>query len=438
MGQLRHKCHEPSSNHVEKQLTAPSERMRIAYIANYQGPALLKRRPIVGNLSLAANVKIGLVAELLRNKLHSVEILSQGEVIEHAFKFYPGFQEPELFDENIPVHYGAAFPLKFVNGVASSTSLLQIFKARHQVAPFDMMIIYNVKPAQLLCANYAIRCLRLPVILEYEDDAFVSVAGKTESGFRARLNLFVVRNLFNLVSGCIGVSPHLLRQLPPSIPKLLLRGVVSDEIANATKPAIIARKNRIVFSGTLFETKGVEQLIQAWTMVGLPDWELHIAGDGNLRDRLHRLAAEGRGIVFHGLLDRLENARLLCSAKIAINPHDVSETPGNVFAFKIVEYLAAGAHVISTRMGALDPALEGGITYMPDNKAETIATTLKQVIGSCSYERNASRAALQTYGPQTVANSLDNLVMELESRRNNSDGASVALSSRGARAIPKG
>jgi glycosyltransferase involved in cell wall biosynthesis len=412
--------------------------MRIAYIANYQGPTLLKRRPIVGNLSLAANVKIGLVAELLRNKSHSVEIFSQGEVIDHAFKFYPEFQERELFDENIPVYYGAAFPLKFVNGVVSSNSLLQIFKARHQVAPFDMMIIYNVKPAQILCANYAIRRLRLPVILEYEDDAFVSVAGKIESGFKVRLQLSVVRNLFNLVSGCIGVSPHLLRQLPLSIPKLLLRGVVSDEIANGTKPAVAARKNWIVFSGTLFETKGVEQLIQAWTMVGLSDWELHIAGDGNLRDRLHRLAAEGRGIVFHGLLDRLENARLLCSAKIAINPHDVSETPGNVFAFKIVEYLAAGAHVISTRMGTLDPALEEGITYMPDNEAETIATTLKQVIESRSYERNASRAALQTYGPQTVANSLDNLVMEFASRRNNSDGASAALSSRGARAIPKG
>jgi glycosyltransferase involved in cell wall biosynthesis len=405
--------------------------MRIAYIANYQGPTLLKRRPIVGNLSLAANVKIGLVAELLRNKSHSVEVFSQGEVIDHAFKFYPGFQERELFNENIPVYYGAAFPLKFVNGVVSSNSLLQVFKARHQVAPFDMTIIYNVKPAQILCANYAIRRLRLPVILEYEDDAFVSVAGKIESGFKVRLQLSVVRNLFNLVSGCIGVSPHLLRQLPPSIPKLLLRGVVSNEIANATKPAVAARKNRIVFSGTFFETKGVEQLIQAWTMVGLPDWELHIAGDGNLRDRLHRLAAETRGIVFHGLLDRPENARLLCSAKIAINPHDVSPTPGNVFAFKIVEYLAAGAHVISTRMGTLDPALEEGITYMPDNKAETIATTLKHVIGRCSYERNASRAALQTYGPQTVANSLDNLITELASRRNNSDDAGTALSSRG-------
>jgi glycosyltransferase involved in cell wall biosynthesis len=405
--------------------------MRIAYIANYQGTTLLKRRPIVRNLSLAANVKIGLVAELLRNKSHSVEIFSQGEVIEHAFKFYPGFEEPELFDENIPVYYGAAFPVKFVNGVASSTSLLQIFKARHRAEPFDMMLIYNVKPAQILCANYAIRRLRLPVILEYEDDAFVNVDGEAETGFKERLHLSVVRNLFKLVSGCTGVSPHLLGQLPSSIPKLLLRGVVSDEIANATKSPVAARKNWIVFSGTFFKTKGVEQLIEAWREVDLQGWELHIAGDGDMRDRLHSIAAGTTGIVFHGLLDRPANARLLCSAKIAINPHDVSSTPGNVFAFKIVEYLAAGAHVISTRMGRLDPALEGGITYMPDNKAETIATTLKHVIESRSYERNATRAALQNYGPQAVANSLDDLVTELASRRNASKDTTTALSPSG-------
>ena len=115
-----------------------------------------------------------------------------------------------------------------------------------------MMIIYNVKPAQILCANYAIRRLRLPVILEYEDDAFVSVAGKKESGLKVRLQLSVVRNLFNRASGCIGISPHLLRQLPPSIPKLLLRGVVSDEIANGTKPAVAARKNGIRVLGNPF------------------------------------------------------------------------------------------------------------------------------------------------------------------------------------------
>jgi glycosyltransferase involved in cell wall biosynthesis len=172
----------------------------------------------------------------------------------------------------------------------------------------------------------------------------------------------------------------------------------------------------VVFSGTLFRTKGLEQLIKAWEIVGPPDWELHIAGDGELSDRLRRMAANIRGIVFDGLLNRRDNALLLCSAKIGINPHDLSETPGNVFAFKIIEYLAAGAHVISTPMGTLERGLEKGITYMPDNKAETIAATLKQVIESRSYERTAAQAALQTYGPEAVSKSLNTLVKQVLTR----------------------
>jgi hypothetical protein len=46
---------------------------------------------------------------------------------------------------------------------------------------------------------------------------------------------------------------------------------------------------------------------------------------------------------------------------------------------------------------------------MPDNKAKTIATTLKQVIENRSYERTAAQTALQTCGPEAVAKSLDEL-----------------------------
>ena len=112
--------------------------------------------------------------------------------------------------------------------------------------------------------------------------------------------------------------------------------------------------------------------------------------------------------------------RVICSAKIRINPHAVSQTPGNVFAFKIIEYLAAGAHVITTPMGALEREIDFGITYMPDNKAETIAATLKQVIEVRCYERTAGPAVRQTYGPEAVSRSLDKLlnnVMTAERRK---------------------
>ena len=140
----------------------------------------------------------------------------------------------------------------------------------------------------------------------------------------------------------------------------LLRGVVSDEILRLGQGGRGSTQNWVVFSGTHEGTQGLEQLIKGWRSLDLPGWELHISGHGPLTPILHQLAEGDPSIVFHGLLDREENARLLCSARIGMNPQDLTTTPGNVFAFKIVEYLAAGLHVITTPRGAVEPELEAG------------------------------------------------------------------------------
>ena len=44
------------------------------------------------------------------------------------------------------------------------------------------MILYNMQRAQIGCAPYAVRQLGLPVILQYEDDAFVDVHGRPATG----------------------------------------------------------------------------------------------------------------------------------------------------------------------------------------------------------------------------------------------------------------
>jgi hypothetical protein len=69
-------------------------------------------------------------------------------------------------------------------------------------------------------------------------------------------------------------------------------------------------------------------------------------------------------------------------------------------------------------MGTLEPELDSGITYMPDNKSETIAATLKQVIQGHDYERTAAQAALQTYGPEAVSRSLDKLLNKVMAANN--------------------
>jgi glycosyltransferase involved in cell wall biosynthesis len=391
--------------------------MRIAYIAPYQGPALVKERPIVRNLSLAGRVKVERLTELLLQSSHEVEIISQGEVIERKFKIYPVFTESEPFNSNVPVYYASSLPVRHLNGLWSSLSMRRIFKARHRAAPFDLVLIYNLKPPQVACARHAFR-LGLPVILEYEDGAFGKGTTKKNRNFTSGFYLDGARKVLQSVSGCIAVSPDLLAQTQPGIPSFLLRGVVSGEILAASGQANGCRNDRVVYSGTHYRAYGLEQLITAWKALDLPGWELHIAGQGELTDKLHELARDNANIVFHGLLNRRQNAEFLASARIGINAHYTGHTSGNVFAFKLVEYLAAGLHAISTPMGNLPANMEAGLTYMNDNSPQTIATTLRHVIESRVYERTAALATSEHYGSEAVSRSLDQLLDEVRARSN--------------------
>jgi glycosyltransferase involved in cell wall biosynthesis len=388
--------------------------MRIAYIAPYQGPGLLNRRPTLLNLGLAANVKMELVAELLQSQGNSVEILSQGEVVEQRFKLYPAFREEQPVGPAAAVHYAPALPVRFVNGLSSALWTLRLFQRQQRRTPYDVVIIYNLKLAQVFCALYAMR-RGLPVILEYEDDALVDVGGKSGADATGERFLRLTRKVLNSVSGCIGVSPFILTRVPANIPRMLLRGIVSENILQLSKDTSIRRKKWVVFSGTHFRTKGLEPLLKAWEMLDLPDWELHIAGHGERTHILKKMSEHNKNIVFHGLLNREENARLLTTAMIGMNPHELSATPGNIFAFKIIECLAAGLHVLTTPMGALEEELEAGVTYMADNSPETIAATIRRVIQQREYERIATDAAQEIYGPAAVARCLERLLNQVRS-----------------------
>ena len=392
--------------------------MRIAYIAHYQGPTLLKNRPCQHNLSLAARVKIQLVAESLQNSSHEVEIISQGAVESEGsndkrrFKFYPSFAE-ERFSPGIPVYYTSAVSLRYLTGFWESLQAQRFLKARHKINPFDAVIIYNLERAQIGCAKYAMKHLGLPVILQYEDDSLVNVHGRKREGIISKYHRRLCRSILATVSGGMAVSPYLMSQMPAHIPKVLLRGVVSEQIRKLRNEDKAPKKNWVVFSGTHEGTQGLEQMIRAWIMVQPSDWELHIAGQGPLTATLHKIAGGNPSIIFHGLLNREENARLLCAAKIGMNPQDPTITPGNVFPFKVIEYLAAGNHVITTPRGVLEPELEAGVTYIANNSPAEIAACLKAVMQNARYEQTAEEAAMHTYGPAAITQSLNRLVTQV-------------------------
>jgi len=324
---------------------------------------------------------------------------------------------PSRFHADIPVYYGSVLPVRRLNGLWSNAQTLKILKERHRTKPYDLVIIFNLKGPQLACAQHALSRLRLPLVLEYEDDKFVDVQGGAVDGWNEKREVRTSARLLRAVSGCMAVSPHLLSQVPGDVPTLLLRGVVGADVIDAARKAANTKEKVVLFSGTHIASNGVAELIKAWRMVERPDWTLHITGHGGLTESLRQMAEGVPGIVFDGLVSREDLVRLMTSASICMNPHQVSQKPGNVFAFKIIEYLAAGAHVLTTPMGALERDLERGITYLPDNSPATIAAAIQRVIDRREYTKTAMDAAHRTYGPAAVSESLDRLLAQVRTAK---------------------
>jgi glycosyltransferase involved in cell wall biosynthesis len=361
---------------------------------------------------MGAAVKIEMATGLLREKAHAIEIISQGEVINSKFNFYPAFVETQRFHPEIPIYYVSAVRLRFVTGLWEEWRALQLFKLRHKAAPFDAVIIYNTKRAQLACANYARDRLGLPVVLDFEDDPFVTVTGDKPAGLRAAHHARACRRVLHKVSGCFAVSPHLLAHLPAGVPKLLLRGLVDPAIVKVSQSTRTARRNWVSFAGTHTRPNGLAPLIEAWKTMNLADWELHLAGYGEETAALEK-RAEGRGdIIFHGVLRGQALADMLCSSKICISPNELSRTPGNIFPCKIIDYLAAGAHVIATPMGSLEKEFEDGMTYLPSNDPHSISATVQQVIRERRWERNVASLVWEAFGPAAAGDKLENLLRQ--------------------------
>ena len=401
--------------------------MRIAYIAPYQGPDLLKRRPIIHNRSIASDIKIELTSRLLFEKANTIEIISQGEVVKSGTGFYPAFDETQRFHPEIPVHYTSALTIRFISGFWEEMKTLRLFKRLHKAAPFDAVIIYNTKRAQRACANYALKSLRLPLLMDYEDDAFVGMTGEKFSGMKAAYDRHSIQRLFKRLSGCFAVSPYLLSQLPAETPKLLVRGIVDPAIINAR--ANVPKKNWVAFAGTHSKPNGVGLLLEAWKTIKLPDWELHIAGSGEETEALKKSAANRPDIIFHGVLRGRALADFLCSSKICVSPNESTNTPGHIFPCKIIDYMAAGAHVVAVRMGPLEKELERGLTYISSNKPQVIADALHEVIKDRRWEGSEAATVLvcEKYGAPSVADSLVDLLQQAVHGRSQSSPAASRL-----------
>lgn len=152
----------------------------------------------------------------------------------------------------------------------------------------------------------------------------------------------------------------------------------------------------IVFLGQLGPRKGVPELIRALAspkMAALP-WRAVIAGDGPVAAYRAEAARLGLGdrVTMPGWIDRAAAHRLCAGADILALP---SHNEG--MAMAVIEGLAHGLAVVTTRVGAHEEAITDGVTgvFVPVGDPDGLAAALSRLVADpaeCARLAVAARA----------------------------------------------
>ncbi|MBI4576852.1 MAG: glycosyltransferase family 4 protein [Planctomycetes bacterium] len=151
---------------------------------------------------------------------------------------------------------------------------------------------------------------------------------------------------------------------------------------------------RILYAGRLSPEKGLGVLLEAYARLGPFQGGLDLVGGGDPgeRQRLEELARRlgSPGVRFHGPLDGEALAeRFRCAAAVAVPSLCYENLPN-----AILEAMAWGRPVVTSRLGSLPEALDEGVEgiLVPPGDAGVLAAALGTVLGTPGLARRMGEA----------------------------------------------
>lgn len=362
--------------------------MKILYIADYQSQALILRRHITTNVHDGANTKISRIARGLTARGHSVALVATGITARRTGRWFPGF-DCFLDETPIPIRYGASIDVPVLNHLVGANCMRRWVRRN---GPWDCVLMYNFAFEALTTCLDLCRIDRVPLVVEYEDDAKISLRG--ESRIQRQKGEWAISSLQGHIGGALVVTERLSSQLQTSN-VLVLPGVVEDTpIRRACQPP--SGRPIVVYCGGMNYLKGPDVLLNALQYVH-QDLDLHFFGAGPMLEEL-RESARGvsrHSIKIHGRVTRALLTEYLNSASVFVNPHRMALGHSNsLFPFKVFEYLATGRPVVTSQINQMSSVIEGGLIRYREDSPQALAEALSHCLADyATYSRQAMLAA---------------------------------------------
>lgn len=218
---------------------------------------------------------------------------------------------------------------------------------RSKMDDIEIVICYNIIYAWILLPEWTKKehKKRIAIVADYSESiSYRSLARKCY----ARLQLWSMRRFDKVV----GLSGNIEKMLKKNQKFVLMEGGIQPElyVAFSYKAHEEGVPLTLMYSGLLGSVPGVDLLLEGMKYVKRRDIRLVLTGKGPLEESVRHACELDDRICYAGNLPYNDYVKLLQEVDILINPRDMN-LPENLnnFPSKVMDYLAAGKTIISTK-----------------------------------------------------------------------------------------
>ncbi|MCM1540472.1 MAG: glycosyltransferase [Blautia sp.] len=211
----------------------------------------------------------------------------------------------------------------------------------------DGVIAYNVLYVWLRVPDYAKKLGKKSILILADYSPPDSYKSKVRKAY-AHMQLKSIRK-YECV---IGLSENVKQYLRPTQRFMCMEGGINREVYDYfVKYKTPDKKHiKVMYAGILEKVTGIDLLIRAFETLCMENVQLIISGKGSLAEWLRAKTEQNQAIIYLGCVPYEEYIYNLSEADILVNPRNMAllENAYN-FPSKIMEYLATGKPIVSTR-----------------------------------------------------------------------------------------
>lgn len=244
-----------------------------------------------------------------------------------------------------------------------------------------------------------------------------------------RLDKRVTKLLTRKADILIGLAPKLIEDINNDVIKLVFPGILNKDFSNEIKNARVKQKNidvvkdkcfKVVYAGGLHDVYGIKTLTDAiLTFDKNVNIEMLFLGKGNQLDYIKEMSILDSRIEYGGFLNGSELITRIQEADLLINPRPtLLDFSSHSFPSKLIEYLATGIPVLTTRIASIPHDLEQLFYYIDDESKAGIQQAIVSVMTEEPKQRylkalKAKNYIEKAYSEEAIAEKINHIVKQL-------------------------